>query len=246
MNLTELLKKRSKNEELTEEEKAFLSEYDKNIAEHLAEIERLKTEKETVEVKLGTFENELKTKEELLKEKEETLSKVTAEKEDITKALDNAKSIEEAKKDLEKAKAEKEKMEAVRLAEEEKAKLLEQERLAREEQQEELRKMKEQIEIMNFEKEVINEKSKRPYLEKQLTKVLSDLKTKTLAESKTYYSVLINLFNHDEEMAKWRAQQTASSNVFTTPNVNFVDKEEAVEVKSDVDRAKELGFRVRK
>jgi chromosome segregation ATPase len=252
MRLIELLNKRKNGEDLTEEELAILKEYDDSVAVHLSEIERIKTEKELAESKLSTVDTELKEKSKQLSEKEEALKRELDEKETMKKILENTNSTHEAKLEMERQKADKERKDELAREKAKADALREKEEEERKAQLKELADIKEQLAINSFEKKVLSEKTRRPYLEKQLDRVLTEIQVKGLEKSQMALEVMLELYNHDEEMAKWEANKQKSTDIFTpketkvveTPTpVNTKDKEEQEKAKV-LEFAKKNGFRV--
>ncbi|MGL6167437.1 MAG: hypothetical protein ACRC0Y_04020 [Fusobacteriaceae bacterium] len=250
MNLLELLRKRNNKEELTEEEKAFLVDYDSSIAIYASEIEKLKVEKESAEARFGNANSELQGKLKSLSAVEESLKRELEEKENMKKIIDNAKSAEEAKIEIEKARAEKVRLEEVSRVERESAEKLKKESEDKKAFEIKQKELEETIATMVFERKVLAEKAKRPYLEIQLNKVVAELPSKGLIKSETYFDMLIDMFNHEEEMAKWEAKKKVGSDIFGKADTKIVeDKKETKVVDKDSDVlaiAKKLGFKVRK
>lgn len=248
MNLTELLKKRQNGEDLTEEEKAFLAEYDTSIAVHLSEINKLKAEKESAEAKYGNANTELQDKLRILAEKEDALKKELEEKENMKKIIDNAKSAEEAKIEIERARSEKARIEEIARVEKANAEKLEKEKEDRKAFETKQKELEEKVALMEFEKKVVTEKSKRPYLDTQLTKILTDLPTKGVNGSEMYFNILLDMFNHEEEMKKWNDKQKENTDIFSKKEQIIVDTKETKVKNSDdeYELAKSLGFKVRK
>ncbi|MGL5971003.1 MAG: hypothetical protein ACRCZL_03215 [Cetobacterium sp.] len=251
MKLIELLNKRKSGEELTEEELVVLREYDESVAIHITEIEKMKTEKELAESKLETINIELKNRDEKLTEQETLLKKELEEKESMKKILENTTSTHEARLEMEKQKAEK-----IRLDELAKQKAIAEAKKEKEEAErtlhlKELSEIKEKLAINDFEKRILAERIKRPYLEKQLTKVLLEIPVKGLEKSETALEILFDVYIHDEEMVKWEANKNKSTDIFGTKEVKLVGEKVEPTVTDDekhkskiLEFAKKNGFKV--
>lgn len=231
MLLSELLKKRANGEQLTEEELEFLNDYDKTVAVYVSDIEKLKTEKESYATKFDSANQELQDKLKVLTEKEKALQQIEADKQNIEKILANAKSAEEARLAIEKDKAEREKREELKRLELEAQAKLELEAKAKREIEEEQAKLKRELDLMKFEKKVLAEKIKRPYLEKQLDKILVEIPTKELRDSELYFNFLIDMVNHEDEMKKWKEKQEAGTDIFSKRETKIEDKQPKVDPK---------------
>lgn len=245
MLLSELLNKRAKGEQLTEEELAFLSDYDKNIAVYLSDIEKLKTEKESYATKFDNANQELQDKLKVLTDKEKALEQAEMEKQNIEKILANAKSAEEARIAIEKDRADKEKREEVKRLELEAQAKLELEAKAKKEMEAELERLKNEKALMQFEKKVLAEKIKRPYLEKQLDKILTDIPTKELRDSEIYFNILIDMVNHEDEMRRWNEKQEAGTDIFSKKETKIDNKQPKVDPKYgtlNIDLGKKYGL----
>lgn len=232
--LLELLEKRKNNEQLTEEELKTLAEYDNLMNE---------TTKSYVD-KVATLENEVKSKSELEKKIEELnsqskltleeLTKVKSEKEDLEKQVQNAVDIEEVKTNLRKALEEKQALELEREREKQAKKIKEKENELSSKIQELENKLKEQAslnELNGFRQEVMQEKIKRPYLVKQLDKILSELETKGVSQSRMIMNFLLESINHDEELGIFNRKAEAGQSI--------LEKKE-LETKQEVDPFQEF------
>ncbi|MGL6101484.1 MAG: hypothetical protein ACRC0G_17940 [Fusobacteriaceae bacterium] len=251
MKLIELLNKRKIGEELTEEELIVLREYDESVAIHITEIERMKTEKELAESKLETVNIELKNRDEKLTEQETLLKKELEEKESMKKILENTTSTHEARLEMEKQKAEK-----IRLDELGRQKAIAEAKKEKEEAErnlhlKELSEIKEKLAINDFEKRILAERIKRPYLEKQLTKVLLEIPVKGLDKSEMALEILFDVYIHDEEMVKWEANKNKSTDIFGTKEVKLVGEKVEPTITDDekhkakiLEFAKKNGFKV--
>lgn len=212
--LSELLRKRQNNEDLTESELEILKQYDDSLAVYLSELERVKAEKEVAEKELSKIDSELKEKTTVLTQKEELLQKELEEKESIKKILENTTSTQEARLKIEKTKLEQQQQEELkRIAKlkEEAEKKIEADNLAL---QQELERARNELAKGRFEKKIYAEKAKRPYLDKQLDVILSDIEIKKVEELELALSYLLKVYNHDEEMIKWNTRQKAGSSIF--------------------------------
>lgn len=242
IKLLELLNKRKNNEELTDEEKAILAEYDESIAVHMSEIDKLRAEKESYEVKFGNANTELQEKLKTLTEKDEALKKEMEEKENIKKILENTTSTHEARLEMARQKAEKEKLDEIAkqkaLAEAKREK----EEEDKKETQKRLKELEEKLAMNDFEKTILAEKIKKPYLEKQLSKILLELQVKGLEKSKIALEILNDVYNHDEEMAKWEASKQKSTDIFTPKETKVVDNTKSKKVDSEKEKEKILEF----
>ena len=257
MKLAELLAKRAKGETLTQEELDFLAEYDAVVAVQLSELERVKAEKEESDIKLANADTELQAKLKALSDKEveleeerKRLAKEQKEKEDIQKILDNSKSTEEAKIAIEKAKAEKKRAEDKEELEKANAEKLRKIQEEKDADNAEKKKLENELATLKFERLIIEERTKRPYITNQLDTLLKDLPNKGVAEATLHLNVLLSLYNHEEEMVKYRDKQKADTDIFSKPEV----KEELrppkqVDYSSDeeiIALAKKLGFKTRR
>ena len=245
MNLIELLNKRNKKEDLTEEELAFLNQYDESIAVHLAELETAKAQADDLKAKMENMDSELQDKNRILTEKQLEVETLTTEKGNYKKIIEESESTTEARKAVERMKAEREKSEAIKEAEKEKARIKAESDLEKQKATEELENLKNKIAFIEFEKNVNIEKNKRPYMAKLLDKILVELPVKGLKESEIGFKYLLDVFNHDEEMIKWEASQVAGTDIFTKTKVEIKETEEKKDPKYgklNVDLAKKYGL----
>ncbi|MGL4424796.1 MAG: hypothetical protein ACRCTC_00895, partial [Cetobacterium sp.] len=111
--------------------------------------------------------------------------------------------------------------------------------------------IKEKLAINDFEKRILAERIKRPYLEKQLTKVLLEIPVKGLEKSETALEILFDVYIHDEEMVKWEANKNKSTDIFGTKEVKLVGEKVEPTVTDDekhkskiLEFAKKNGFKV--
>lgn len=214
--LAELLAKRERQEQLTEEELAILAEYDKRIEEATKALQD----------KYSNLENEIKGKSDLEKRIEELnsvskttqeeLEKIRKEKEELEKQVQEAGNIEDIRASLRKAleekqalELEKEKEKQARIAKENEDKL--NSRIAELEKQ--LQDQAKQNEIVNFRQEILQEKAKRPYLATQLDKILNELETKGVQQSKMILNFLLEAINHEDEMDAYTRKATAGTSI---------------------------------
>lgn len=214
--LLELLEKRKNNEQLTEEELKTLSEYDNLISE---------TTKSYID-KVNTLEGEVKVKSELEKKIEdlnskskltlEELEKIKAEKENLEEQVKNAVDIEEVKTNLRKALEEKQALELEREREKQAQKIKEKENELSSKIQELEKQLKEQAninELNNFKQELMQEKINRPYLVKQLDKILNELQVKGVSQSRMILNFLLESINHDEEIEQYNRKLESGKSI---------------------------------
>ncbi|MGL5962562.1 MAG: hypothetical protein ACRCZ0_11535 [Cetobacterium sp.] len=257
MKLKELLERRAKGEQLNTEELEFLAEYDSAIAVQVSELEKLRAEKEEVQLKLSNADTELQARLKALSDKEiqlgegeKKLAKERKEREDIQKILDNAKSTEEAKLQIAEAKAEKKRAEELEKIEKENSEKLRKAQELKELETSEKAKLESELATLKFERLVIEERTKRPYISNQLDNILEKLPEKGVTDSSIHLNVLLSLFNHEEEMAKYSDKKRENTDIFGKQEVKEeINPPKKFDYSNDDDiiaMAKKLGFKTRK
>lgn len=246
--LKELLEKRAKGEQLTDEELAILKDYDDSVAVHVSELTALKTEKEAFTTKYTNLEEMVKELTKNLQIRDNDLKKVSDEKKSIEEILKNTETTQKALLEIERQKVEKEnkeRLEAERLAKEK----ADQDRL---EQINSITKAKEDLEnkvkLMEFKFEMNSEKVNKPYLSNQIDNIIKEVEARGVDSSKTIYNFLINSMNHDEEMEKYNIKKNQGSSVFDNKDKGKEEKIENVGLNDDskvLEFAKKLGFKVK-
>lgn len=227
--LKEALLKRSKGEELTEEEKALLQQYDELNQETVSKMTLLEQEKELNAQKFATANEELQEKLKELATISEELSTTKGEKETFMKLLDDEKSSAKIKEELAKLEAEKE-LKAKAKAKEEETKA----ELSRYEQSiqtltEQMDKIKKENDIFKFKYEMSKKKQDYPYLENEINNILAEVEVKGIDLSNQILEFLINSKNHDEEMKKYQAIKKKGSSIFEEVSKQVQVKEEKKE-----------------
>lgn len=247
--LKELLEKRAKNEDLTEEELNILKDYDDSIAVQMSELKALKTEREANTTKYSNLEETIKELTKNLELRDSDLKKVSDEKKSIEEILKNTETTQKALLEIERQKVEKEnkdRLEAERLAKEK----AEQDRL---EQINSITKAKEELEnkvkLMEFKFRMNTEKMEKPYLANQIDSIIKEVDVRGVDSSETIYSFLINSMNHDEEMEKYNIKKNQGSSIFDNKDKGKEEKVETNVLNDEskvLDFAKKLGFKVKK
>lgn len=230
--LKELLEKRNKNEQLSEDELNILKEYDENISNIQSQH---KTEFDEMKNKFSSADSELQETLKKLSELEKSQKALEESKQSLEEMVKKSENIEDVKiklrEDYEKKakeKAENEKKQFEELAQslkkenEEKLKQL----------QEEIAKQKEFNEKLAFKTLVNEEIVKRPYAQTQLKMILDNIDTTDLNQSKNLFNFVCNSYNHDVEMENYKKRKEAGSNIFTA-KLDEVDKELRIKNKQD-------------
>lgn len=252
MKLIELLNKRKNNEDLTEEELAFLKDYDDSVAVHLSAIEKYKTEAESLKVKVVNMDTEIQDKTRILSEKETAIASLSTKVEDVNKVLENTKTTSEAKAEIERMKIEKAKADALKIAEAEKARVKLEAEEANKKVLEELESMRNQLAISAFKEKIMLEKAKRPYASTQLERILTEIPVKGLEKSELMFEAVLDIYaDHEKELTKYEASKTAGSDIFTKTQTVVVEtqakEDKTVNKDSDIlEIAKKLNFKVRR
>lgn len=227
-----LLEKRNKGEQLTEEELAILKEYDENMASLKAEMQ---SELDKEKAKFSNADNELQAKLKLIEELENNKKSLEESKKQLEEMVNKSENIEDVKiklrQELEKKKQDELEKEKQRVQEMlESIKKDNENRLK--ELKEEMEKQKLQSEKIQFKAFIREEIVKRPYLESQLNKLLTDIEDGDLNQSKFIYNFLVDGVNHDNEMEQFNKRKEAGKNIFNL-DINDKDKEKIIKNKQD-------------
>ena len=221
--LLELLEKRNKNEKLTEEELKILAEYDAQVAEQTKALNEklvaLETEVKTANNGKTTLEEKIKTLNTQLGTTSQQIEKILKEKEELEKKVveTNPVDIEEIKSVIRRSMElkQEEAMKREKLKQEELVKAKEEELNKKLQQlEEELKKQAEINKFNAFKSELAEEKIKRPYLVSQIEKIIKDLDTVGVQQSRLILNFLIDSVNHEEELEAYIKRQKAGSNIF--------------------------------
>lgn len=225
--LAELLAKRERQEQLTEDEIAILSEYDKRVEEATKALQE----------KYSNLENEVKGKSDLekrieelnskSKDTQEELERIRKEKEELEKQVQEAGNIEDIRASLRKALEDKQALELEREKEKQARILKEKEDTLNSkilELEKQLQEQSKQNEISNFKQELMQEKSKRPYLINQLDKIFNEIETKGVQQSKMILNFLLESINHDEEMESFNRKSSAGTSILEKKEVKVNEK----------------------
>lgn len=222
-----LLEKRANGEQLSEEELAILKEYDKNIEDAKVELQKqLEEEKEKFTKADVELQEKLKQIEELENSKKQL--------EDMVNKSENIEDVKiKIRKELEQKKKEELERENKRVQE-----LLESMKKDNEAKlkklQEEMDKQKEYNEKLQFKTFINEEIVKRPYLETLLKKILVDIETSDLNQSKSLYNFLVESVNHEAEMEQYKKRLESGKNIFNL-DINDKDKEKLIKNKQDAE-----------
>lgn len=247
MNLKELLIKRGKNEDLSEEELNILKEYDESIQIYTSKIEQLEAEKTMAETKFSNADKEYQNALTQLSEKQSLIDKLENDKKDIQSVLDSTKSTQDAKMEMARIQAEKEKAEQLRKAEEERQQALAREQQERENLVNELKDVKSKYAKLQFTSEVQTKIATKPYIATQLKNLLAEIETEDLEKCVLKLSMLESIFNHEEEMQKYEASKKAGSSIFEKKEQQVVEQPNPVDSKSDLlDFARRKGFKIKR
>lgn len=228
--LIQALKKRNEGLELTEEEKALLSEFDSECQLLSATIERLKLEKENLETQNGndsTLVKELTEKlenagvkyanlENELSAKQTELTNTLKALEETTLTVDAKVKKAELDKEAEKLKLEKENQaKADKILADAKNKELETQKKI-DELNEKIAKIEaEKLEAENsrkFIEDMTSIKNEKPYLENHISVLMQEVKEgkATTEEAMKTLSFMTKTLNHEEEMEKYKAKDNPS------------------------------------
>lgn len=225
--LKTLLDKRAKGEQLTDEELVILKEYDDTVLEIKSE---LNTKIEEEKNKFINADTELQNKLKLIEELENS-------KKALEETINESKNIEDVKIKL-REELEKKKQEEL---EKEKTRLKEMLDSLKQENENKLKEIKEEMEKQKLFNEKLQFKSfineeilKRPYLEVQLKKLLNDIETSDLQQSKFLYNFLVESVNHDSEMEHYKKRLESGKNIFNM-DINDNDKENIIKNKQDLE-----------
>lgn len=222
-----LLEKRANGEQLSEEELAILKEYDKNIEDAKIDLQKqLEEEKEKFTKADVELQEKLKQIEELENSKKQL--------EDMVNKSENIEDVKiKIRKELEQKKKEELERENKRVQE-----LLESMKKDNEAKlkklQEEMDKQKEYNEKLQFKTFINEEIVKRPYLETLLKKILVDIETSDLNQSKSLYNFLVESVNHETEMEQYKKRLESGKNIFNL-DINDKDKEKLIKSKQDAE-----------
>lgn len=248
--LKNALLKKSKGEELTEEEKILLEQYDELNQENVSRIALLEKEKELNIQKFATANDELQEKLKELANVSSELETTRSEKETFMKLLDDEKSSAKIKEELAKLEAEKKLKEKAKKKEEETQAELTKYETSLKTLTEEMEKIKKENNIFKFKYDVSRKKIEFPYLEKEIDKILGEVESKGIDLSTQILEFLINSKNHDEEMKKYQANKKKGSSIFeeVSKTVKKEEKIEEIDPKYakfkglNIDLLKEYGF----
>lgn len=229
MSIKEILEKQQAGIELNDAEKALLAEYQESL-KTLLEMERQKHQEELSKIneKATSADTLLQDSLKKIEELENSKKELENSKKELEKSVQSSENIEDLKikirEDLEKKKAE-EKVAEQKKYEELLKSMQEANNLEIQKLREEMAKQKELNDKLEFKTFISAEIVKRPYLDVQLKKILEDMETTSLAQSKFIYNFLVGSVNHDTAMETFKKQQTAGQSIFN------VDHNEGTPVK---------------
>lgn len=229
MNIQEILNKQLKGEELTAEEQELLKAFEeavnktsedktKKLAEELNSLKSIAEQKTELE---KTIED-LKNKYNLSNNEAE---KIRKEKEGLEKQIqEETTNIEDLRASLRKIADEQKEKELKAQREEQEKKLQAQ----REEMENRIKQMEEQLkaqvklnEVNQFKQEVMSEKAKRPYLDSELDKILTEIEVNGLDKSKMIFNFLLEMKNHEQEMDLYKKKQEAGSSILKDKEIKI-------------------------
>lgn len=227
-----LLEKRNKGEQLTEEELSILKEYDDSLLsiknEYITKLEEEKT-------KLVNADNELQSKLKLIEELENNKKSLEESKKQLEEMVNKSESLEDIKIKLRQELEDKKHQEL----EKEKKRLQEMLDLIKQDNEKKLKEIQQEMENQKIFNEKLQFKSfineeiiKRPYLELQLKKIMSDIETTDLKQSKLIYNFLVESVNHENEMEQYNKRKESGQNIFNL-DINEKDKEKIIKNKQD-------------
>lgn len=222
--IKELLNKRSAGETLTPEELSILVEYDGLIAVHESNIKKIATEKTSFEEKINNMELDLQDKIKLISSYDNKFKTLVDENESIKKILENTKSTSEARDLIEKERIEKAKKEAIERAKKEKEEILKAKEEEYKNKELEMEDLRNKYETIQFEKQCFLEIKNRPYAEKNINKIISEINEKGLVQSKMTLDIMLSMYDHDVEMKKLDDKNKANTNIFSKTETKITDK----------------------
>lgn len=246
--LKEALLKKERGEELTEEEKALLQQFDELLIETNSKIKLLEEEKELNSKKFETANEELQSKLKELAEISSELETTKSEKASFMKLLEDEKTSVAIKEEMAKLEAERKLKQEQENKEKETKEVISRYETSLKTLQEEMERIKHQNDIMSFKYEVSKKREEYPYLEEEITTILNEVDTKGIELSRNILEFLIKSKNHDEEMKKYLAKKNAGSSIFKTSKTKDKVKEEVIDPKYsnfkglNIDLIKEYGF----
>lgn len=240
--LKEVLLKKEKGEDLTEEELNLIKEYEDSLIEINSKLKLLEDEKILNTKKFEATNEELQNTVKELARVSSELETTKSEKESFMKLLDDEKSSTAIKEELAKLETEKK----LKLEQENRDKQ-NRETITRYENslktlQEEMNKIKSQNEIMNFKYTLSKKKEEYPYLEKEIQSILEGVDEKGIELSNSILEFLIKSKNHDEEMKKYLAIKQAGSSIFD--NKGKIDNKDIKKEDTDPKYARFKGLNV--
>lgn len=226
--LKDLLEKKARGEELTEPELALIAEYEEQLnkisSTFTSKIEELQgkvNEKDEIEKKLAELQ-------ELNASKLQELDSLKNEKEELEKKIQESGNIEEIKSAVRKAMETKQQLELERERNKQKE-------LIKQKEDEATQRIKAlEDKLVAYEKlrkesdlkqELVEEKMKRPYLVKQLDKLIGEIEIKGVDQSRMILNFLLEGINHDEEVDKYNKAQSAGTSILTNVKTNVKAEE---------------------
>lgn len=222
--LKDLLEKKAKGEELTEQELALIAEYEEqlgkissNFTSKIEELQGKVNEKEEIEKKLAELQ-------ELNTSKLQELDSLKVEKEELEKKIQESGNIEEIKSAVRKAMETKQQLELERERNKQKELIKQKENEATERikaLEEKLSSYEKLRKESDLKQELVEEKMKRPYLIKQLDKLITEIEVKGVDQTRMILNFILEGINHEEELDKYTKAQSAGTSILSVlpPNV---------------------------
>lgn len=230
--LKQLLEKRSKGEQLTDEELAILKEYDENILEAQSKIA---LELENLKTKFTNADTELQNKLKEIENLQNTNKSLESSKKSLEEIVNKSENIEDVKIKL-RTELENEKKEALEKENKRVQEMLDEIKKDNETKLSALKAQFEEQKIYNdklqFKSLIKDEIIKRPYMESQLNKLYNEVDESDLNQSKFLFNFLISSVNHENEMEQYKKKQETGKNIF---KLNLDDKDKELEIKNQKD-----------
>lgn len=225
MSLKQILEKRLKGEELTDDEKIIVQEYDELSVESNSKIELLEKEKELNIKKFENASSELENKLKEFSEISQRLNSVESEKATIMQLLEDEKSATKIKEEMARMEAEKKAKTEKEKEEKKKAEAISKYENMVKELQNELSAIKSNNDLFKFKYDMTQNKIKYPYLEKEIDTIINEVEVKGIELSEQIFKFLIESKNHEEELKKFKAKKEAGSSIFKNIGTQEVKEE---------------------
>lgn len=216
--IQELLDKKGKGEELTEEEQKTLGEFDSIVNEYTLKLnEEITSLKKSLESNKG-LEEEIQILKEKYNLSDEETKRVKKEKEELEKKIqEESVNIEDLRETLRKN-AEEQKNKALQRQKEEQELMFNKQKEELEKRlkklENELKEQSELNKISAFKQEIMKEKERRPYLHNELDKILNEVDINGLEKAKIVLNFLFESKDHDIEMDNYLKRKSAGTSIF--------------------------------